>query len=445
MSDEGVRHKRESSRAVAALGACAALLALLAVAPAGCGDRTTGDRGRVALIGLDGATLRVIGPLLREGRLPNLGAIARDGIAGPLRSHKSLSSPRIWNSIATGMSPRTHGITNFAYKQDGKRHLFSSTDRKVPALWNIASEAGLSVAVVNFWNTYPPERVNGVMVSDHVLAREVRGRARMAKAIAPESGGSVVYPEEWQMRLSEVMSEGSEPLTSLPNPFEGNTELPPWVETSMYLRRYAEDGALARIALAVERETRPDLLMVLLPGIDRISHHLWGVMEPPELYPPRLHPTDSQRAAGVMAIQLYYQYADALVGKILESYGPDDLVMVVSDHGFEAGTSLKWLTGVHESEKALDGVVFARGPKVGPPGGIPGPMSVNDVTPTILAWLGLPVALDMHGRVASFLSVPDPEMIATYQGIRVERVTTAPSGVENDIVERLLQLGYLEE
>jgi hypothetical protein len=206
MSDEEVRQARESSRAVAAV-LSAALVVLLAIAPAGCGDRATSDRGRVALIGLDGATLRVIAPLLREARLPNLGAIARDGIAGPLRSHKPLSSPRIWNSIATGMSPGTHGITNFAYKDDGKRHLFSSTDRKVPALWNIASEAGLSVTVVNFWNTYPPERVNGVMVSDHVLAREVRGRAKMAKAIAPESGGSVVYPEEWQMRLSEVMSE----------------------------------------------------------------------------------------------------------------------------------------------------------------------------------------------------------------------------------------------
>ena len=40
------------------------------------------------------------------------------------------------------------------------------------------------------------------------------------------------------------------------------------------------DTALGRIAVAIEEEVRPDLLMVLLPGVDRVSHHLWGNMEP---------------------------------------------------------------------------------------------------------------------------------------------------------------------
>jgi predicted AlkP superfamily pyrophosphatase or phosphodiesterase len=430
-----------------AVALAAAFIASLGLAAAGC-DSTAprGNAGRVVLIGIDGASLRVIGPLLEEGKLPNLAAIARDGVSGPLRSHKPIASPRIWNSMVTGMVPEKHGIGSFSYVDGlGKRRLFESTNRKVPALWNILSEAGFSVGVVAFWNTYPPDIVNGVMVSDHLLITEAEANARLTKSVAPTPGGPVVYPEEWLERLRPLVFEKREPLTPFPNPFAGNTELPTWVKVPELVRRYEEDEVLARIALEVEAQTRPDVLLVLLSGVDRICHYLWGVMEPPELYPPRLQPTDSQRAAGVAAIRQHYEFADALVGRILERYGPDDLVLVVSDHGFEAGKSLLFLTGVHNTDKAINGIVFARGSNVGPAGGEPGPMSVNDVTPTILTWLGLPVAQDMDGHVAPFLQMPEPRQIASYQGTRVEHVTTAPSGVEDNIVEELRKLGYLEE
>ena len=78
------------------------------------------------------------------------------------------------NSIATGKKPSKHGIVAFAWKdEEGTPHLYLSSDRKTHALWNIASEAGLTVGVVNWWNTYPPERVRGVIVSDHSLALEI--------------------------------------------------------------------------------------------------------------------------------------------------------------------------------------------------------------------------------------------------------------------------------
>ena len=119
--------------------------------------------GRVLLVGIDGASLRVIEPMLRRGRLPNLGALAKRGVHGKLRSQEPIDSPPIWNTIATGMVPKKHGIPSFAHKDDsGEKHLFLSTDRKVPAVWNIISAAGHSVGVVNFWNTYPPDRLDGV-------------------------------------------------------------------------------------------------------------------------------------------------------------------------------------------------------------------------------------------------------------------------------------------
>ena len=54
---------------------------------------------------------------------------------------------------ATGKVPLKHGIKSFAYKDDaGEQHLFLSSHRKAHALWNIASDRGLRVGVVN-WST----------------------------------------------------------------------------------------------------------------------------------------------------------------------------------------------------------------------------------------------------------------------------------------------------
>jgi hypothetical protein len=71
---------------------------------------------------------------------------------------------------------------------------------------------------------------------------------------------------------------------------------------------------------------------------------------------------------------------------------------------------------------------------------------VNDVTPTILAWLGLPVARDMDGQPASFLAVDRDSVatIPTYDTRPIERLGGAPSGAEAMLLEQLRSLGYLE-
>ncbi len=76
------------------------------------------DRGRVLLIGVDGATLRVAEPLMQQDRLPHLSRIAKEGVYGALESFRPLHSPRIWNTIATGKVPEKHGISTFTYAGD---------------------------------------------------------------------------------------------------------------------------------------------------------------------------------------------------------------------------------------------------------------------------------------------------------------------------------------
>jgi arylsulfatase A-like enzyme len=116
---------------------------------------------------------------------------------------------------------------------------------------------------------------------------------------------------------------------------------------------------------------------------------------------------------------------------------------VVSDHGFEAGQRLAFLTGVHDTDAALDGVVFAAGPGVSASRGTRQP-SVNDVTPTVLAWLGLPVAMDMDGRPAPFVTVSKIHWIESHGSTPSGPKDTRPSGAEQEILDELESLGYLE-
>ena len=418
------------------------VLALALTFGVACEEGAAPVRGRVLLVGIDGANLRIARPLMNEGRLPNLMRIARAGYFGALRSHFPLHSPRVWTSIATGKLPQKHGILGFSYEDEkGIGRLYLSTDRTTHALWNIASDAGMTVGVVNWWNTYPLEKINGVMVSDHLLSLDFQGRRELTGA-APVARGPIAYPVEWHERVAPLL-EPTEPMTGVADPFSEGEEFPPWLDPARLALRYRGDEAVTRIALEIEKDLHPDLMMVFLPGIDRVSHFLWAAVEPESAYaePPSMTP--SQRRVAKDALEQYYEFTDALIGLLAASYGPEDLIVIVSDHGFEAGDAPLPLTGTHETMKALNGIVYAAGPETGRSSSN-APITVNDITPGILAWLGMPVGVDMDGRVPGFLRLPRRDRNASYDRTKIERLEGAESGAEEELIRQLEQLGYLE-
>src|SRR4029450_7179526 len=96
-------------------------------------------------------------------------------------------------------------------------------------------------------------------------------------------------------------------------------------------------------------------------------------------------------------VDRYYELQDRYIGEILEATGRDALVILCSDHGFKSdndrppnrdprhGHAAGWHTPV--------GVLVMAGPVI-VPGSEVGAASVLDITPTILALYGLPVARD---------------------------------------------------
>jgi hypothetical protein len=436
--DAGLRVARRAARPGTRRAGLGALLLL----PLACGSPEPPARARVLLVGIDGASPRVTEPLLRAGRLPTLAGLAARGASGSLHSPPPLYSPRIWTTIATGKSPEKHGIRSFARPAaGGELHLYRSSDRRTHALWNIASDAGLRVGVVNWWTTHPPERIDGVMVTDHLFPEEVANLGEFMH-VEVDRQGVPVYPAAWLERvLAELGVE--EPLTPVANPFDPAGDLPEWVAADYLARRFRFDAAVTRIALEIEAALQPDLLMVLLPGIDKVSHYLWGAIEPDDVYPPEVFDPPERKQASLAALHDYYAHTDALIGLLASRYGPGDLVLVVSDHGFEAAADRFRLTGIHKTRAASDGVAFAAGPGIRAGSRSDG-MAVVDVTPSVLAWLGLPLGRDMDGSPAAFLEREPPASIETWDRTPIERIGAPSPDAEDRLLEELRSLGYLE-
>jgi arylsulfatase A-like enzyme len=117
-------------------------------------------------------------------------------------------------------------------------------------------------------------------------------------------------------------------------------------------------------------------------------------------------------------------------------------IFVVSDHGFKGGTG----RGIQLHN--VDGVLIISGRATGR-GEITG-ATVYDVTPTILTYMGLPMAQDMRGKIlwpAIGKEVPRDRfttMIGTYESEDRDPGQAVQSPVDDEIKERLKSLGYLD-
>ena len=66
------------------------------------------------VLGSDGMDPRILDQLIRDGRMPNLKALAEKGGYARLGTTIPAESPVAWSSFATGMNPGKHGIFDFS-------------------------------------------------------------------------------------------------------------------------------------------------------------------------------------------------------------------------------------------------------------------------------------------------------------------------------------------
>src|SRR5439155_2055035 len=127
-----------------------------------------GSMAKVCIIGWDGATFDLIGPWLDQGLLPNLARLRDQGSHGRLQSTLPPWSFQAWSSFLTGKNPGQHGIYDFFRTPPGTYDLeFVNAEhrRGGATFWDVLSSARRRVVSIAIPGTFPPDPVNGAMIS----------------------------------------------------------------------------------------------------------------------------------------------------------------------------------------------------------------------------------------------------------------------------------------
>lgn len=259
-------------------------------------ERST-EKNRFILLAIDGADWKVIEWMWAEGRMPNFRRLADRGVAVPLQTFHH-ASPVIWTTVATGVMPSTHGITEFVVPTEKGDQPVSSGLRRVPALWNMVSAAGKRVAVIGWWASWPAEEVNGVIISDRSV-HDIDHR------VSPPG-----FLPEFERWAEEALAPGA----------------PLGAEVML-----EADRILAHAAINLAGGDF-DLIMLYLRGVDISSHFNWRHFEPEHFAEQDPSEIDARREL----IAREYDFADRALGALLERAGTQANVLVVSDHGFDA-------------------------------------------------------------------------------------------------------------
>ena len=256
---------------------------------------------KVVVIGWDGATFDLIEPLIKAGKMPHLEKLIKKGVHGRLNSSIPPLTPIAWTSISTGVNPGKHGIVDaFIYSEDTRKLSFvNATLRKVQPVWTILSNNMKSVGIFNVPVTYPPEEVDGFVISG---------------MFTPEGAQDAIYPSALEKEIESEFGRYQIECRRHSNPYK-------------YLKILIAEEIEKKTEQAryLMNKKKPDFFFTVFLATDRAQHFFWK-------YKDVTHPENGQLGD---AISTVYENMDRSLGKIVADVPQDSYVMMVSDHGAE--------------------------------------------------------------------------------------------------------------
>jgi predicted AlkP superfamily phosphohydrolase/phosphomutase len=262
------------------------------------------------ILGLDGATLDLAAPWVADGTLPHLAALMQRGAWGRLASTVPPATLPSWTTFMTGVNPGQHGVFDFTRRVPGtyRVEFVNATLRRAPSVWRVLSDAGRRVCVLGVPGTFPPEPLNGCMLSGFDTPVTTRADRRFA------------YPPAL---ADDVQRFGGFPFADFQEFHTG----PGWHADALGRLLHAIERKAALAEWLLERESW-DCFMLLMGESDTVAHHFWAFHDPAS---PRFNRAGA--AALGDPVRRVYAALDALLGRLVERR-PDARVLVVSDHGF---------------------------------------------------------------------------------------------------------------
>jgi tetratricopeptide (TPR) repeat protein len=409
----------------------------------------------------------MIEPLVQQGLMPNFARFVAEGVSGNIASLTPMISPILWTSIATGKWGDKHGILGFAEPDGttGRTRPVTSTSRTCEALWTILPRYGFRASVVNWFASHPAEDGGGVIVTDRFAPPigkpdepwPVTPGTISPAGLAEKAAKLRVHPARTTFEqivrfvpgLAQIEAEAARAAAERAGGGAGSESALAAREKVNELRSLlAQCATVHSAATWILKEHSGDFLGVYYDAIDRFAHAFM------EFHPPRMpHVPEGMFERFRHVMTMCYQFHDMMLGRLLQLAGPDATVFVVSDHGFYSDDLRPEGTSAIKGGKPVAwhrpfGMFAARGPNIKRGEKVYG-ASLLDVTPTILAAMGVPVAADMDGQVLGqiFAAPVEVKKIATHEvpgTVRVAQTDEDPWVVQQ-MLDQLVQLGYLSE
>jgi len=250
---------------------------------------------RRVIIGLDGVPYTMMSDLAENGVMPNMASIIQNGVFRQMDSSIPEISSVAWSSIITGANPGEHGIYGFSdVAPDSYRVCFPNFNAlKVPPFWMDGSN-GRSV-IINVPFTYPAGELDGVLIAGFVALD-------MEKAVYP--GSLVEHLEEIDYQIDVDSRKAHQSMELFLR------DLNKTLECRISAYRYLWD--------TIDWNT----FMLVFTGTDRLSHFLWSAYE------------DESHKFHADFLN-HFRRIDEVVGEINDRLNDDDLLVILSDHGFE--------------------------------------------------------------------------------------------------------------
>ena len=257
----------------------------------------SGPVPRVCLIGMDGTPHSLLSRLIDEGVVPNIAEIARQGVLRPMTSVHPWVSSVAWTTLSTGVNPAKHNIFGFIDRNPATHQLFIplNNHRKAPTIWERLTEAGKRSVVVNVPLSYPVRPLNGVEI---------------AGFLAPKLDERSVYPASLLPQL-EVMGYR--------------------IDTDAQLARTSRKEGMNDIQDVLEKRL---LLLLHLMDTEDWDYFQFVIMETDRLHHFFYEQMEAGDAVWQPAFYDIYRRIDQAIGQVRERLTPQDLLILVSDHGF---------------------------------------------------------------------------------------------------------------
>jgi predicted AlkP superfamily phosphohydrolase/phosphomutase/tetratricopeptide (TPR) repeat protein len=398
---------------------------------------------RVLLVGWDAADWSVIRPLLARGWMPNLQTLINKGAAGTLLNRAPLLGSTLWATIVTGQGALEHGVLGSRQMRKDQSSLrpIGHSARRVPAIWNLLEDAGVTSTVIGFPATYPAEQLAGVCVSD-----------AFATSISASESAHSVWPPSFRevaesARVTPGQIDAASILTFIPKAAELAGKVDPRLD--LFRQILAQTATMHAVATAALERNAWRFAAVRYAGLEHFSQ-VFMPFHPPKV--PEVPTRDFDLYEHVVTGA--YRFHDMMLGRLLELAGNKADVILVSNHGFQSGAGRTGGIAGSEMEQIglhrREGIVVAASAV----GGEVHPfqqMRAVEVAPTILAMFGVEPPIGMKGRAMDFardrrmpLLPARPENAAIDQPADRDNIFAEEEAGDRSFTY-LRSLGYLEQ